>query len=398
MGPFLVLELPDAGIGLLPAGADRVRGDPGRAPGAGVEPPVPGGGGEQEQRLAEGVELELLVHPVADQVESAGVAGQVETALVGHLAAVHGVGRGNLVTIGVKPGGDEADGGVEQRVGTRHGGGLPRIALVPDPGVAVVIVAARLRPLRQAGCGGGYHPAVRAGQAGQDRAGVAGVPGGGDPRQRGDRVLPVPLGGVPQPGRAGRLLPEGAVRHLEHQLALLARAERQAHDQSASGARLPGAGAAHVARPPQVQGAEPGVPAAEVVLVEGLQSRAGETGPGVQHHVDPRRSLPRDDAAQHDGLMGVPGECERLPALDNGVTGDPAAAPDEGAGLVVAAPHETVLRRDRVCPVAADQRGEDGVGVPAGCAHPDDVPARPDQGPSLPIRDQRVFPQHVRRE
>lgn len=68
------------------------------------------------------------------------------------------------------------------------------------------------------------------------------------------------------------------------------------------------------------------------------------------------------------------------------------------AGCRAAAPHETVLRRDRVCPVAADQRGEDGVGVAAGCAHPDDVPARPDQGPSLPIRDQRVFPQYVRRE
>ena len=227
---------------------------------------------------------------------------------------------------------------------------------------------------------------------------MAGVPGGGDPWQRGDRVLPVPLRGVPQPGRAGGLVPERVVRHLEHQVALLAWLQHQAHGQSAAGARLPRTGAAHVAGPAHVQGAEPGVPVAEAVLVEGLQPGTGETGPGVEHDVDPRRSLPRDDAAQHHGPMGVPGEGERLPALDDGVTGDPAAAPDEGAGLVVPAPHETVFRRDRVGPVAADQRGEDGVGVPAGRAHPDDVPARPDQGPALPVRDQRVFPQHMRRE
>src|SRR5215813_11361287 len=138
-------------------------------------------------------------------------------------------------------------------------------------------------------------------------------------------------------------------------------------------------------RPAHVQRAEPAVPVAELILVERLQPGAGEAGPGVQPDVDLRRSLPGDDAAQHHGLIGVAGEGERLPALDDRVRGDPAAAPDEGAGLVVAAPYETALRRDRACPVAADQRGEDGVGVPAGCAHPDDLPARPDQGPALPV-------------
>ena len=42
------------------------RGDLGGAPAVGVEVVVAGGSGEQQQRLAEGVELELLVDPVAD--------------------------------------------------------------------------------------------------------------------------------------------------------------------------------------------------------------------------------------------------------------------------------------------------------------------------------------------
>jgi hypothetical protein len=113
-----------------------------------------------------------------------------------------------------------------------------------------------------------------------------------------------------QPGRAGRPVPERAVRYLEHQVMLLTRPQRQAQGQSAAGARPPGAGAAHVTGPAHVQGAEPGVPVAEVVPVEGLQPRPRETGPGVQHDVDLRRSLPRDDTAEHHDLMGVPRERE----------------------------------------------------------------------------------------
>jgi hypothetical protein len=46
---------------------------------------VAGGGGEEQERLAERVELELLVDPVADLVAPAGVAVEVgQRALVGH--------------------------------------------------------------------------------------------------------------------------------------------------------------------------------------------------------------------------------------------------------------------------------------------------------------------------
>src|SRR5262249_7179442 len=59
-----------------------------------------------------------------------------------------------------------------------------------------------------------------------------------------------------------------------------------------SGARLPGAGATHVAGPAHVQRAEPAVPAAGLVPVEGPQPRAGEAGPGGQHDIDLGRTLP----------------------------------------------------------------------------------------------------------
>src|SRR5262249_15842407 len=89
---------------------------------------------------------------------------------------------------------------------------------------------------------------------------------------------------------------------------------------------------------------------------------------------------------------------ERLAALDDRVAGDPAAAPDECPGLVVATPHEAAVRRDRVCPGAADQRGKDRSRVPAGGTHPDDLALRPDQGTPLPVRGQRIIPEHVWRE
>ena len=72
--------------GSLPALAIASAADVGRAPAVGVEAVVPRRGGEQQQRLAEGVELELLVGPVADDVAAAGVAGQLELPLVGHAA------------------------------------------------------------------------------------------------------------------------------------------------------------------------------------------------------------------------------------------------------------------------------------------------------------------------
>ena len=73
MCPFVGLELPDPGVWLAPARLDCGGRDFRGVPAVDVEAVVPGGSGEEQQRLAEGVELELLVDPVADDVRAAGV-------------------------------------------------------------------------------------------------------------------------------------------------------------------------------------------------------------------------------------------------------------------------------------------------------------------------------------
>ena len=131
-----------ASVGSLPALLDRGGGDLGRPPAVGVEVVVAGGRGEQQQRLAERVELKLLVDPVADDVGAAGVARQVELALVGHRAAVDGVGGLQLRAVGEQAFGHEPHRVVHQRVRAGLGDRLPGEALVADPDVAVVVVAA----------------------------------------------------------------------------------------------------------------------------------------------------------------------------------------------------------------------------------------------------------------
>src|SRR6202044_3585555 len=84
-----------------------------------------------------------------------------------------------------------------------------------------------------------------------------------------------------------------------------------------------------------------------------------------------------------------------LPALDRRASGDPAAVPDEGAGLVVAAPYVAIFRSDRVRTLPADQRREDRLRVPAGEAHPGEIAAGADDDPPLTVSQQRVLPQDV---
>ena len=67
-----------AGVRRSPASLDRLGGGLGGAPTVGVEAVVLGRSGEQQQRFAECVELELLVDPVADYVASPRIAGELE--------------------------------------------------------------------------------------------------------------------------------------------------------------------------------------------------------------------------------------------------------------------------------------------------------------------------------
>ncbi len=78
VAPAFVVQFPYPCLGLLPAFPDRVSGGLHRAPAVGVQVIVTGRGGQQQQRFPEGVELELGVDMIADDVVAAGVAGQVQ--------------------------------------------------------------------------------------------------------------------------------------------------------------------------------------------------------------------------------------------------------------------------------------------------------------------------------
>jgi hypothetical protein len=121
--PSVGLDLPDAGVGvwLLPALLDRVDRCLRRPPAVAVKVVVTSRLGEQQQRLAERVELKLLVHPIAHDVRAARVAGKVELALVGHLAARGRVGGLELGSVGQQAVGHEVHRVVHQRMRARLG-------------------------------------------------------------------------------------------------------------------------------------------------------------------------------------------------------------------------------------------------------------------------------------
>ena len=130
-----------------------------------VEPAGPSGRGQQEQRLTEGVELELAVDVVAEPHGGARVAGELHPPLAGDGSAVDAVRRPQVRAVLEHPLGDEAHRSVEQVGASDGGGSLPGEALVADPGEPVVVVAAAVRPLGQRGGRGGDHAPVGAGEA-----------------------------------------------------------------------------------------------------------------------------------------------------------------------------------------------------------------------------------------
>jgi hypothetical protein len=246
------------GVGLAPARLDGTHGDGQRLVVVGVEVVMAGGRSEQQQGFPEcvelelDVELELGVDVVTDDVGAAQVPGQVQRPLIGHRRPGDGVGEPQVRAISEQALQDEPDGVIEQRARAVHGDSLPGVALVADPDVAVVVVAALRGAFRQAHRGGGDHA----------------TPGAGQP-------------------------------------------------------------------------------------------------------------------AQHDHMVRITGKLQRFAAL-----GDPR----------ITTPHEPAARGDRVAAVAADQRGEHPVGVPAWRAHPRDVTLRADQRPAFPVSQQSVLAQHLRCE
>ena len=326
-----------------------------------------------------------------DFAAAAGEAAQLQRHFVADRLPRHRVGRHQLGPVVEQPLGDEPEGAGEQRVRAVRGDGDARVALVPDPGVAVVVVPAARQALGQRGGGGRHHGAAGRGEPAQHRVGVPRV------GQR-DQVIaarcdirPRLLGRRPALPGVGRLGGELAIGQLKHEVVRRPRCELDPHPQPA--VRQP-----RLARP---RPAEPGVAAAAgpgvAVPVEVGHGGAAVARPQVEGHGDLGGAVDRLDPAQQDGPVRVGGHGERFPAFDPGVA-DPAVAPDQAAALVVAAPHVPgVGRGDRVLAGTAEQAAEGGRAVPARHAEPRDRAVGADHGTALAVGDQRVLAQHARR-
>ena len=145
------------------------------------------------------------------------------------------------------------------------------------------------------------------------------------------------------------------------------------------------------ARPAQVQFTRPGSPH-PVFELERAHLVGAEAGPGVEK--DPRSggTVGGHEPSQDHRGVGVAGEGQRLPALDDPGGGDPTAVPDQRAVLVVATPDEAAFGRgDGVGALATDEQGEDGVGLPLGGTHPGELAPRPHQDAALAVGEERVL-------
>jgi hypothetical protein len=356
------------------------------------QPVQAGRRGEQLQRLPQAVELELADDLVARPARASRVPAQPQPPFSRNGLASDRVGGHQAGAVVQDPLGEEPDGAVEKRVRAVGGDRQPRVALVPDPGVAVVVVPPALHPLGQRGGGRGDHRAAARRQPAQDGVGVPGVPDA-------DQVLAIRHHGGPgllrgRPGlaRTGRSAVQRAVGQFQDQIVVPALGERQGKGQPIFAG--PGPCRARPAEPDRA--AAPG-PASAGARQAG-HAAAPVGGPDVEQHADPGWAVERLDSPQDDGAVRVGRHRQRLPALRPGPA-HPAAAPDEGPALVVPAPHVPgVGWGDRVAALAAEQPAEDRGAVPARCAQPRDRPVRADQRTALAVGDQRVLAQDVRPE
>ncbi len=123
-----------------------------------------------------------------------------------------------------------------------------------------------------------------------------------------------------------------------------------------------------------------------------------EPAAGVQYRLHAGVTVGGDDPAEDDRPVFLAGKGERFPAFDDAGVGDPAAAPDQRAGFVVAAPHVGVGGGDRVPAGPAEQGTEHGVAVPPRCAHPGDVAVRADQRAAFAVAEECVLAKGLRQE
>ena len=225
-----ISQIPASGVLVTFADGLDERGDGAAA--VVVQPAAALGRGEQEQRLTECVELELMVDPVAGPHRGPGVSRKRDVVLVRDPTSRHRVCRPQVRAVREYALGHELNSAVEQCVVTDDGCCSPGVALVADPGVAVVVVAPLGGALGQRGGGGRNHRTGAGREAAQDGIGMTGCSRSRGSAHVGSRFMPRAQGAVPQLLRVGQPPGELATRDLQHQVAGLASGHHQVQDES----------------------------------------------------------------------------------------------------------------------------------------------------------------------
>ncbi len=153
-------------------------------------------------------------------------------------------------------------------------------------------------------------------------------------------------------------------------------------------------------RPPGTRPAEPQAAAAAgpdaALTRQVVRWLPAEARSQVERDPQPGRPVDGLDPAQQHASVRVGRQGQCLAAFGDAAR-DPAAAPDQASGLVIAAPDVARVRwRHRVAAAPAKQRGEDRRAVPVRHAEPDDRTVRIDQRAPLAVGNEGVLAQHVR--
>ena len=186
VGPVVGLELPDAGVGLMPALLDRARPrSRRRATPSASRWSWSAAAASSSSASPNASSWNCWLTQLPTTSLAARVAGQAERRLVGHRVAGRPCRRGQLGAVGEQAIGDEPHRVVQQRQRTGLGDRLPGEALVTDPHVAVVVVASLAGALGQRHGGGGDHPAARRWSAPAARRRRGGHPAPPAPRELG---------------------------------------------------------------------------------------------------------------------------------------------------------------------------------------------------------------------
>ena len=208
---------------------------------------------------------------------------------------------------GIRPGPSASSRSLTNRTAPASSGCGPwaatasRVALVPDPGVAVVVVAPALKPLGQRRGGRRHHGTAGRGQPAQYRVGVPRVRGRDQVVAVGRDAPPGFLGGRPALAGVGGLRGEFTVGDLQNEIVLRPFRQADPHLEAAVGEP----------RPARARPAEPGAAAAAGPrLPLPLQARhpaPAELRAQVEDHADLRRPVEGLDPAQQHRRCGSAG-------------------------------------------------------------------------------------------